>query len=323
MGSFLDKPVMEKEVVECAGNGLRCAVSAMQGWRAGQEDAHTLAPRMPGQEDHAFFAVYDGHGGEQSAVYASEHMIPCVTSTHEWERYAACEDNASGDAAVLVGRALRRAFLDCDAQMRARPEACSEASGCTAVAAIISPHFIVVANAGDSRCVLARDGGAQPMSFDHKPFMERERERIEAAGGCVTRRRVNGDLAVSRALGDYSYKQSAELPAEAQQVSAEPDIEIQRRDGTEEFLLIACDGIWDVLSNQQAVEYVRQNLRCYMQPRLPLANATSDLVDTCFVKGSRDNMSALLVGFADEGLLQIATEPTEWERILPLLGEDE
>ena len=98
------------------------------------------------------------------------------------------------------------------------------------------------ANAGDSRCVLAsRRLGVVAMSYDHKPHDEREKKRIEAAGGAVHMKRVDGDLAVSRTFGDFAYKQRADLPASEQKVSNGPDTILHKRsDMNDEFLILAC-----------------------------------------------------------------------------------
>lgn len=107
-----------------------------------------------------------------------------------------------------------------------RPEVVRDAdhSGSTGVAVLVTPHNIFIANAGDSRCVLLRNGALASASKDHKPYDEAEQKRIEAAGGIVTFRRVNGDLAVSRAFGDFGYKTKSELRPEDQQVTALPDV---------------------------------------------------------------------------------------------------
>lgn len=321
MGSFLDKPITEKESEVEDGNGLRSGASAMQGWRVTMEDSHTMIASIEGLDDHGFYAVYDGHGGDKVAKIAGTQMIGKLLATQEWKGYCAMDDKTTDAAADQVGKAMRRAFLDLDAEMKELPQMKSgeDQSGCTAIAAIISPTFTVVANAGDSRSIMGKGGGMIPMSFDHKPYNEGETRRIEAAGGCVSMKRVNGDLAVSRALGDFNYKQSDDLPPEAQQVSAEADITVERRDGSEEFLVIACDGIWDVMSNEDACEYVRQNLQRFETADTRISQATDDLIDTCLKKGSRDNMSAVIVCF---GGAKIATEPTKWEAILPEDDED-
>ncbi len=94
------------------------------------------------------------------------------------------------------------------------------------------------------------------LSVDHKPYTPSEQARIEAAGGTVSMKRVNGDLAVSRALGDFVYKHSRELPAERQQVSPEPEFIVKERSAEDQFLILACDGIWDVMSNEDVARNV-------------------------------------------------------------------
>ena len=99
---------------------------------------------------------------------------------------------------------LYKSFLRMDALLRKRTAGTAdERSGATAVVALITPTDILVANAGDSRCVLGRAGRAVEMSEDHKPVNASERKRISRAGGSVALGRVNGELAVSRAIGDY------------------------------------------------------------------------------------------------------------------------
>ncbi|KAK9843641.1 hypothetical protein WJX81_000782 [Elliptochloris bilobata] len=183
-------------------------------------------------------------------------------------------------------------------------------AGCTAVVALVSGDELLVANAGDSRCVCSRRGAAVAMTTDHKPTDTAENERIRKAGGYVAEGRVNGSLNLSRALGDMEYKQSAALGPEAQIVTAVPEIRRLALEPGDEFLLLACDGIWDVLSNQQAVDFVRERLARGDHPR----SACEDLCNRCLApdtEGSEgkgcDNMSAMVVTlrafspFADAG----------------------
>ena len=307
----MDKPIVKKETHNVEGNGLRAGAAAMQGWRVTMEDAHTLVVSMDGLPDHSFFAVYDGHGGGMVAKHAGKHMLGKILDTEEWKEYKSVGDKTTQHAVAMVGDALRQAFFDCDADMRRKPEVerGEDHSGCTAVAAIVSPSHIVVANAGDSRSVLAKGGNMIPMSFDHKPYHAEETERIEKAGGCVSMRRVNGDLAVSRALGDFNYKQAPGMGPAEQPISSEADIKIEVRDGYEEFLVIACDGIWDVMENDEVTDYLRENLLHYQEASLPISNAACDIVDTCLVKGSRDNMSAMVIAFVENPIVKIAAEP--------------
>ncbi|KAK9808817.1 hypothetical protein WJX72_004207 [[Myrmecia] bisecta] len=133
-------------------------------------------------------------------------------------------------------------------------------AGCTAVVAVVKDNVLTVANAGDSRCVFSRRGEAVAMTEDHKPTQDEERQRIMKAGGFVADGRINGSLNLSRALGDMEYKQSTELPPAEQMVTAVPEVRRAVLDEGDEFLLLACDGIWDVLTNQEAITFVRERL---------------------------------------------------------------
>lgn len=153
-------------------------------------------------------------------------------------------------------------------------------SGTTACVVIVAPQWVVCANAGDSRAVFSKHGNkAVPLSYDHKPDDEEEERRIRAAGGYVAGGRVEGDLAVSRGLGDFRFKdmstvlagadgsqnnpnrqkeQGVGMPGE-QKVSPVPDVIIQNRSADkDEFILLACDGIWDVQTNHEAVKMVAE-----------------------------------------------------------------
>ncbi|OPJ72364.1 protein phosphatase 1B isoform B [Patagioenas fasciata monilis] len=132
-------------------------------------------------------------------------------------------------------------------------------------------------------------------AVDHKPCNPREKERIQNAGGSVMIQRVNGSLAVSRALGDYDYKCVDGKGPTEQLVSPEPEVcEILRAD-EDEFIILACDGIWDVMSNEELCEFVKSRLEVSDD----LEKVCNWVVDTCLHKGSRDNMSIVLVCFSN------------------------
>ena len=137
---------------------------------------------------------------------------------------------------------MTKAHFDLDAEMWAMPgfNSMNDRSGCTSVTALVSDSHIIVANSGDSRSVLGTNNTFRPMSFDHKPYNQKEQERIVAAGSSVSMRRVNGDLAVSRAFGDFCYKQAKNVSAAAQAVTVDPDYVVHDRSGADEFLILAC-----------------------------------------------------------------------------------
>ena len=135
-------------------------------------------------------------------------------------------------------------------------------SGCTAVVGLLVGRDLYVANAGDSRCIVCRDGKAIEMSFDHKPEDELERNRINKAGGKVTQDgRVNGGLNLSRAIGDHAYKTNKSLPLQQQMISPVPDVKkLTLQPETDSFIFLACDGIWNSLSSQEVVDFINDKM---------------------------------------------------------------
>ena len=144
----------------------------------------------------------------------------------------------------------------------------ADTTGCTAVTVLVTPTEFYVANAGDSRAVLCRNGIAVPLSEDHKPNDPRESERIVKAGGTIeesqggarTHYRVNGNLNLSRAIGDLEYKKNADLQPHEQMITSTPDVVRMERSADDEFLVLGCDGVWDVLTNDDCVHFVRSRL---------------------------------------------------------------
>mmetsp|Transcript_243 Transcript_243/g.754 ORF Transcript_243/g.754 Transcript_243/m.754 type:complete len:336 (+) Transcript_243:791-1798(+) len=322
MGNFLDTPITDKETdvgEDLQGAGLSYGVSAMQGWRAQMEDDHLHKLGLPDASDVSLFGVYDGHGGDFVAHYVArkfpEHLSRAGTLR-----------GSDADFATTATKAFETALMSIDAELLQQPEVESgqDQSGSTSVMTLISPKHIVCANTGDSRAVLCRAGQAVPLSDDHKPYNPEEKARIEAAGGTVKFNRVNGDLAVSRALGDFVYKRCETVERKAQAVTAFPEVMVEARDSDkDEFVVLACDGIWDVMTSQQVVEKVRSLLvdgrpaersssasaasaQAEQQQRetatppaekrpWDLGAVCEELIDHCLHLGSRDNMSVLIV----------------------------
>lgn len=192
-------------------------------------------------------------------------------------------------------KAIRQGFLDLDDKIRQLPEfnRGEDKSGSTAVACIISPSHVYLINCGDSRAILISDNDVVLGTYDHKPINPIERERIESAGGSVMIQRVNGSLAVSRALGDYEYKNVEGRGPCEQLVSPEPEVYVRARTHQDEFIVLACDGIWDVMCNNDLREYIHSRLRVTND----LVKISNDILDMCLNKGSRDNMSVIIVSF--------------------------
>ena len=169
----------------------------MQGWRLKMEDAH-IVHDFDSQSNHLLLPIFDGHAGVGSANFAAQNMMQTIETTTQWQQYI----NEGASSIELLEEALVSAFVEIDIKIREHQENSEvDKSGCTAVVAVVTPKYIICANAGDSRCVMSADSVAKPLSFDHKPNNDAELKRILAAGGNVKWNRVDGDLAVSRAFG--------------------------------------------------------------------------------------------------------------------------
>lgn len=248
------------------------------------EDAHTHLLAVPDDNEAAFFAVYDGHGGAKVSQYAGIHLHRTI-ATH------------SLYAEGKIEEAIKQGFLALDERMKADEEMREDMSGTTAVIVIIKDKKIYCGNVGDSRAVACVSGIAQPLSFDHKPANENEARRIVAAGGWVEFNRVNGNLALSRALGDFAFKKNEEKSPEEQIVTAYPDVTVRDLTYDHEFIVLACDGIWDVMSNQEVVDFCRDRLADGREPELICEELLSRcLAPDCQMGGlGCDNMTVVLV----------------------------
>ncbi|KAH7885274.1 PP2C-domain-containing protein [Phlebopus sp. FC_14] len=247
MGQTLSLPATDKKSETGEDDRFVYSVSEMQGWRITMEDAHAavLTLEEGAAEKNTFFGVYDGHGGGTVARFAGRNVHKRLLGEEAYRE-------------KLYDEALKRAFLGTDEDLLADPGHTRDPSGCTAVAALLTDdRKIYVANAGDSRSVLSVKGEAKPLSFDHKPSNDTERARIVGAGGYIEYGRVNGNLALSRALGDFEFKKNYSLIPQKQVITADPDITVHELSSEDEFLVLACDGIWDCLSSQQVVDFIR------------------------------------------------------------------
>ncbi|OCL14494.1 PP2C-domain-containing protein [Glonium stellatum] len=298
MGQTLSEPVVEKKSQNGEGDTLIFGVSSMQGWRISMEDAHACVLDLQAESDESngkkaatpadqrlsLFGVYDGHGGDKVAIYTGENLHKIIAKQDAFKQ---------GN----IEQALKDGFLATDRAILSDPRYEEEVSGCTASVGIISKNKIYVANSGDSRSVLGIKGRAKPLSFDHKPQNEGEKARIQAAGGFVDFGRVNGNLALSRAIGDFEFKKSADLPPEQQIVTAFPDVSIHEIHDDDEFLVIACDGIWDCQSSQAVIEFVRRGIVAKQE----LSAICENMMDNCLAPNSDtggvgcDNMTMIIV----------------------------
>lgn len=244
--------------------------------------------------DHRnFFAVYDGHGGSSVSSACRDRLHHLLGQELEpWMR------GGAGTGEVDWKRAFASCFMKMDEEVGAAAnemESWVNTVGSSAVVVIVGQEEIVVANSGNSRAVLCRDGVAIPLSRDHIPDRPDEKERVETAGGRVidwNGCRVLGVLATSRSIGDHYLKPY---------MTSEPEVTISKTTKSCEFLVIASDGLWDVVSNECACEVVRRCLDAQIRKVAegtsggPAANAAALLAQLALARGSRDNITAIVV----------------------------
>ncbi|XP_062181389.1 probable protein phosphatase 2C 49 [Phragmites australis] len=271
----------------------RYGVTSVCGLRREMEDAVSIRPDFlrSSSGKHHFFGVFDGHGCSHVARMCQDRMQELVadefrkarsgkgaTAAAEpaWKEamekgFARMDDEASSWAASRGGD---DPVCRCELQSPAR----CDLVGSTAVVAVVGPTHVVIANAGDSRAVLSRAGVPVPLSVDHKPDRPDELERIREAGGRVIYwegARVLGVLAMSRAIGDGYLKPF---------VTAEPEVTVTERSDDDECLILASDGLWDVVTNEMACEVVRACFRSNGPPS-PGSRPNGVLPSAAAVKG--------------------------------------
>lgn len=279
----------------------------------------------------SFFAVFDGHGGAAASLYLAQHLHFNIAKaiTQASDRFNAIfeEEGKSLEDAVtqmtldgtnrldksaakqvdeVVCDLLKTVFLSTDAEFintSKHPQ-----HGSTATTAMMLGNQLYCANVGDSRTMLCRGFKPLPLSQDHKPGREDEARRIRAAGGFVINNRVMGELAVSRAFGDSEFKKSLKESCEDGKlddsgdehaegwdeplVIAEPEIQCATLCSDDQFLLLACDGLFDVFNPTEVVDFIISNLRQHGDVHKCCQNLTNEAIR---VRHSRDNVTVVLV----------------------------
>lgn len=265
-----------EESAECPKFGM----TSVCGRRRDMEDAVSIHPSFCESNQQIapgihFFGVFDGHGCSHVAVKCRDRFHEIVKEeieassgeALEWKGLMErCFDKMDQEVTSWTGKPENAKRSSCRCELRT-PQC--DAVGSTAVVTIVTPDKIIVANCGDSRAVLSKNGAAIPLSSDHKPDRPDELNRIEAAGGRVIYwdiPRVLGMLAMSRAIGDNYLKPY---------VISEPEVTIMDRTGDDECLILASDGLWDVVTNEMACGVARMCLRA-QRPQSPPGSPGSE-----------------------------------------------
>ncbi|CAA7408669.1 unnamed protein product [Spirodela intermedia] len=251
---------------------LSCGYSSFRGKRASMEDFFDIKMHEVDGQAVSLFGVFDGHGGAYAAEYLKEHLFENLVKHPQFitdTKLAISETYQKTDSNFLDSE--RNTLRD---------------DGSTASTAVLVGNHLYVANVGDSRAVISKAGKAIALSDDHKPNRSDERKRIEDAGGVVMWAgtwRVGGVLAMSRAFGNRLLKQFVVAEPEIQELEIIDDLE---------FLVLASDGLWDVVPNEDAVSVAREE-------EDPEA-AARRLTETAFARGSADNITCIVVRFCHD-----------------------
>ena len=243
-------------------------VHLMKGKRPYMEDRHVVHG-MLGGEDVSLYGVFDGHGGSEAAQYCKDQMGKALVKAVNFPQQPE--------------KALTEAILGIDKDyLRSANVPPYRDDGTTLIVAMTQGKTITVANVGDSRAVLVKcDGSVDPLSYDHKPNGDSEKARIESLGGKVVFWgvwRVEGVLAVSRAIGDRMLKKY---------VSAQPDFLSVEVTHDDTYMVIASDGLWDVIENDE-VGRLCSKIKNASKAAIYLANEA-------YKRGSADNICVLVV----------------------------
>lgn len=281
--------------------------SCSQGIRKTMEDQHIVITDLNSlmglntlqksevKYNYSFFGVYDGHMGKLTSEYCRARLHVNLVRDSNF---------LSGDCEGIK-RSIHNAYVNTSKSFNSFAKRENIGScGTTSVTILLRDDFIFVANAGDSEAVLCtKDGKATVISDSHLPGKEEEKERITKSGGAVVwfgNWRVNGLLSVSRSIGDYSLENIVIADPYMNQIPRSPD---------QDFIILATDGLWDVMKHQEACDFVRNfiNENDEQIPQEKLAErklirrkeVANEMVEEAKRRKSTDNISVLLIFFVD------------------------
>ncbi|KAL3144636.1 hypothetical protein ABBQ38_001995 [Trebouxia sp. C0009 RCD-2024] len=284
-------------------------VASSRGARSYMEDRQTVVASYSPAADgisRSFAGVYDGHNGDEAAELCCNRLHAILASNPTW---GSCTGSAAVQQAEkqTVSAALRGAFRSLDKEILRMLKEEETQDGSTGLVLLRIGEVLYTAHCGDSRAVLCRAGRAVRMTEDHKPNLPAEAERIRQVGGRIEFSkcwrvvleplglRPGSGLAVSRSFGDLDFKEPCRL------VECEPDVNHWQLQEADSFAVLASDGLWDVMSDQEAVHTVQKVLTSSL-PRpsgrrftdQDARSAADVLVSDALKKGTMDNVTAIV-----------------------------
>ncbi|KMT18183.1 hypothetical protein BVRB_2g023560 [Beta vulgaris subsp. vulgaris] len=270
-------PLDRLEEIEVEGDGY--GVYSKRGTsRAHLEDRYaTIVNDVHSLPKQAFFGVFDGHGGAKAAEFAAKRLGDNILDHVGRETWA--------KSGKLIEEKIRDGYIAADEEFLNG----KSSGGACCVTALIQEGSLMVSNVGDCRAVISRGGLAEALTTDHSPSREDEKSRIESKGGYVDYYkgvwRIQGSLAVSRAIGDHHLKQWVTAEPETKTLTIKPDFE---------FLILASDGLWNKVSNQEAVDIVLPFFTADSN-KVELKHACRKLAELSISRGSNDDTSVMVI----------------------------
>ncbi|KAH8497035.1 hypothetical protein H0E87_019658 [Populus deltoides] len=279
----------KSESVKLEEEASKFGMTSVRGRRRDMEDAVSIHTSFT-TKNTSFFGVFDGHGCSHVAMRCRDRLHEIVKEEVEGfkEEKSVEWKETMKRSFIKMDKEVENCCVEGDNSSNCRCELQApqcDAVGSTAVVAVVTPEKIIVSNCGDSRAVLCRNGDAIPLSSDHKPDRPDELLRIQEAGGRVIYwdgPRVLGVLAMSRAIGD-NYLKPYVIP--------EPDVTSTERTAEDEFLILASDGLWDVVPNDTACGVVRTCLRARKPPSPPGSPGSDAAVARAAIESSDKSCS--------------------------------
>jgi len=249
-----------------------------QGKRSAMEDFSDFLYPFTSSETSLLLSVFDGHAGHRCAQFLA-NSLPAEIKR---ETLASGALLPSEENFKKIFKSLDQMWLDSASKKELRIE-----DGSTALCVALDCSDIVIANCGDCRAILSQAGQTICLTRDHKPSDEAEQQRIVNQGGTVIGGRLQGQLAVSRAFGNYEFK-------EAQILSSEPEIHHVSLTSDVEYLVVGSDGLYEHFTNEEIISFIKNGLNRNINN---LETIVKELVEEAIDRGSGDNITILVVKF--------------------------
>ncbi len=278
------------------------AVAWSKGGRPYMQDAFLLGIDAGNECAPDFFGICDGHGknGENIARYVAKNIGQKVYDLYE------------ADHSKSFVKCCEKACIEMDKEIRSNKRLKNKSGvvhgGSTCHVIFMGKKELYSLNLGDTRAIQVTNGRAVAISRDHKPQIPEEFLRIRKAGGVVTDDSINGRISVSRAFGDFVFKDNKNLPPHKQLMTCIPDVRTitlnQYNDKKIDFIVLASDGLWDVMTNDEAASFILRR----MYQKVPLKQICQEVIHSCWLPADpmtgygSDNVT-IIIAVLEEGVV--------------------